>query len=55
MDRTKIEHHINHLQEKHEDIDKRLRPETSDYIARVLKKEKLHLKDEIERLKKQIQ
>jgi hypothetical protein len=55
MDKTKIEHHINHLQEKHKGIDKRLKPETSHHIARVLKKEKLQLKDEIERLKKQIQ
>ncbi len=54
MDKTKIEHHINHLQEKHQDIDRRLKPETSDYISRVLKKEKLHLKDEIERLKKHL-
>ena len=55
MDRTKVEHHIKHLQEKHDDLDKRLKPETADYIARVLKKEKLQLKDEIERLKHKIQ
>ena len=46
MDKTKVEHHIKHLQEKHDDLDKRIRPETADYIVRVLKKEKLQLKDE---------
>ena len=55
MDKTKVEHHIKHLQEKHDDLDKRIRPETADYIVRVLKKEKLQLKDEIERLKNRIQ
>ena len=55
MDKIKVEHHIKHLQEKHDDLDKRIRPETADYIVRVLKKEKLQLKDEIERLKTKIQ
>ena len=55
MDKTKIEHHIKRLQKKHDDLDARIRPDTSDYIVRVLKKEKLQLKDEIENLKKQIQ
>ena len=55
MDKTKVEHHIKHLQEKHDDLDKRLREDTADYIARVIKKEKLQLKDEIEKLKKKIQ
>ena len=55
MDKIKIEHHIKHLQEKHDDLDKRLKEASADYIARVLKKEKLQLKDEIERLKHKIQ
>lgn len=55
MDKVKVEHHIKHLQEKHDDLDKRLKTASADYIARVLKKEKLQLKDEIERFKKQIQ
>jgi hypothetical protein len=55
MDKIKIEHHIKHLQQKHEDLDKRIGPETADYIVRVLKKEKLQIKDEIERLKNKIQ
>jgi hypothetical protein len=55
MDRLKVEHHIKHLQENHNDLDKRITPSSADFIVRVLKKEKLHLKDEIEKLKKQIQ
>jgi len=55
MYRLKVEHHIKHLQEKHDDLDKRITPSMADFIVRVLKKEKLHLKDEIEKLKKQIQ
>ena len=55
MDKIKIEHHIKHLQEKHDDLDKRLKEASADYIARVLKKEKLQLKDQIERLKHKIQ
>lgn len=55
MDRLKVEHHIKHLQEKHDELDKRLKPDTPDFISRVIKKEKLHLKDEIERLKIKIQ
>jgi len=50
-----MEHHIKHLQEKHDDLDKRLKHETTEFIAKVLKKEKLHLKDEIERLKTKLQ
>ena len=55
MDRTKIEHHITHLQEKHDELDKRLRPDMADFIAKTIKKEKLQLKDEIERLKQKLQ
>ena len=55
MDRLKVEHHIKHLQEKHDELDKRLKPDTPDFISRVIKKEKLHLKDEIERMKIKIQ
>ena len=55
MHREKIEHHIKHLQEKHDELDKRIKPDTADYLVRVLKKEKLQLKDEIERLKHKLQ
>ena len=55
MDKLKIEHHIKHLQEKHGDLEKRIKTSQADYITRVLKKEKLQIKDEIERLKLKIQ
>ena len=51
LTKEKLQHHINHLQEKHEDLEQRLSKNPADYIATVLKKEKLQLKDEIEFLK----
>lgn len=56
MDIVKIEHHIKHLEEKHHDLDKQIHNKElsgrfSDYEMQILKKEKLHLKDEIEQLK----
>ena len=53
--RDKIQNHIKHLQEKHDLIDKEIVTEENQYenhehIAE-LKKEKLYLKDEIEKLK----
>jgi len=47
LTRQKLEHHISHLREQHEDLDSRLKKGVPDYIEKVLKKEKLHLKDEI--------
>jgi hypothetical protein len=48
----KMEHHIKHLQEKHDELDKRIALDMdAEYIIRVLKKEKLALKDEINDLK----
>lgn len=55
MDKIKIQHHIKHLQEQHDELDKRIKPDTAEYLVRVLKKEKLQLKDEIERFKQKIQ
>jgi hypothetical protein len=55
MDKDKIEHHIKHLKHKHEDLEKRIQANPTDYIVRVLKKEKLQLKDEIEKLKLKLQ
>jgi len=58
MDKTKVEHHIKHLKDKHKQIQLDLTEATEQYddiLASKLKKEKLKLKDEIERLKKQIQ
>ena len=54
MNREKIEHHISHLQEKHDELEVRLGKVKNDYIGTVLKKEKLALKDEIEGFKKQL-
>ena len=48
MNREKIEHHISHLKEKHDELDKRIALDMEpEYILRVLKKEKLEMKDEI--------
>ena len=55
MKKEKIQHHIKHLQEKHDDLDRRISLDKEpEYIISVLKKEKLQYKDEIEKLKKQI-
>lgn len=58
MHKEKIEHHIKHLQEKHDDLDDRIskaeKSHGDDHIIKVLKKEKLALKDDIEKFKKQI-
>lgn len=58
MNREKIEHHISHLQEKHDELDARIikafESHGNEHIIKVLKKEKLALKDEIEGFKKQI-
>lgn len=56
--KEKIEHHISHLQEKHDELDIRIKKAIEshgdEHIIKVLKKEKLALKDEIEGFKKQI-
>ena len=58
MDRLKIEHHIKHLQELHDNLDKQIIEEESHHgncaVIGVLKKKKLKLKDEIEGFKKQL-
>ena len=58
MDKLKIEHHIKHLQELHDELDKKLHEEESHHgncaIISVLKKKKLKLKDEIEGFKNQL-
>ena len=58
MDKLKIEHHIKHLQELHDDLDKQIHEEEihygNDNLVRVLKKKKLKLKDEIEGFKNQL-
>lgn len=58
MHKDKIEHHIKHLQEKHDELDVRITKAYENHgdqhIISVLKKEKLALKDDIEKFKKQI-
>jgi len=58
MHKDKIEHHIKHLQEKHDALDTRIthahNTHGNQHIISVLKKEKLALKDDIEKFKKQI-
>jgi hypothetical protein len=58
MDREKIQHHIKHLQKKHDELDQLIREEFNRYqddkAVSNLKKEKLHLKDEIEKFKKDL-
>ena len=52
MHKDKIEHHIKHLQEKHDELDRRIVADKEpEYIISVLKKEKLQYKDEIERMR----
>jgi len=59
MDKLKIEHHIKHLQDKHHALEKQLCEADKHFEESVhvtdLKKQKLKLKDEIEKFKKQIQ
>jgi len=56
--RDKIEHHIAHLQEKHDALDKEIITEEKQYgnhkHIQELKKQKLHLKDEIAQLKSKL-
>ena len=58
MKRDKIEHHITHLQEKHDELDARItmahNTHGNEHIIKTLKKEKLALKDEIQGFKKQL-
>jgi len=55
LTREKIQHHITHLEKQHEELDKRVVEETrhhaEDFIIRKLKKQKLELKDEIEKMR----
>lgn len=56
--KEKIEHHISHLEEKHDKIDKDItelyNQHENDLKIETLKKIKLHLKDEIEKFRKQL-
>lgn len=56
LTREKLEHHVAALEHKHEELDRRLQKEfLPEYIAHVLKKEKLLLKDEIESHKRNME
>ena len=59
MDKIKIEHHIKHLQEMHNDLDKQIQEQEKHYgddsLDKFLKKKKLKLKDEIQGFKSQLQ
>jgi hypothetical protein len=54
----KIKHHISHLQEKHDNLDKEIKEleahHTDSLKIETLKKLKLKLKDEIEGFRKQL-
>jgi hypothetical protein len=58
LTREKIEHHISHLQDKHNKIDKDItelyNQHGNDMKIETLKKVKLHIKDEIEKCRRQI-
>jgi hypothetical protein len=58
MNIEKIKHHIKHLQELHDDLDKLIHEEEfhygNDRLVTELKKKKLKLKDEIEGFKNQL-
>lgn len=59
MNPEKIQHHIRHLQEYHDDLDKQIEKDYEQYrddrLVAVMKKKKLALKDEIEHFKKQLE
>ena len=53
--KEKLKHRIEHLKEKHRELDKRVKLDMEpEYIIRILKREKLEIKDEIERLEEKL-
>jgi hypothetical protein len=58
MDRTKLEHHLNHLQERHTELDKKIKDGYSHYLddehLGKIKHEKLGVKREITQIEKQL-
>jgi hypothetical protein len=59
MNKSSIEHHVKHLEEKHRELDQKIKIEYikygSDSVVHNMKKQKLHLKEEIERYKRQLE
>lgn len=57
--KEKLQHHISHLQEKHQELDKKIWELDCHYDESIechnLKKQKLKIKDQIEAFKKQLQ
>jgi hypothetical protein len=53
---TKLERHIDHLQEEHNNLDREIKDRYKNYdndiLIRDLKRKKLNIKDEIENYKK---
>lgn len=58
LDRQKLENHIKHLKEQHDRLDREIKElydhHTDDFKVETLKKQKLNIQDDIERIKKQI-
>jgi len=56
--REKLIHHVEHLKEKHDNLDKQIKElyehHTDDFKVEDLKKKKLAIKDEIEQTNKRI-
>lgn len=55
LTKEKIQHHIKHLQEQHDALDDRITREYAaygdDFVVTRLKKEKLEINDEIQRMR----
>lgn len=58
MTREKLIHHVEHLKEKHDDLDKKIsdmyKHHADDFKVEDLKKQKLKLRDEIEQTNRKI-
>lgn len=59
MSKLDLEYRIKQLEEKHHNLDKKIKEEYIRYggdgLVNSMKKEKLHLKEEIERYKRQLE
>jgi len=59
MDKVSLEHHVKHLEEQHRELDQKIKTEYikygNDSLVNSMKKQKLHLKDEIENFRKQLE
>jgi len=59
MNKDSLQHHIEHLEKQHRDLDKQILEDYKHYgddrLVGVLKKQKLRLKDEIQNFKRQLE